>query len=181
VSTPVGGDEVRIRRMTLDDVAEVHEIDVLSFALPWSQRSYVFELTENQAARVWVAEVTGADGRRRLAGMLALWLIIDEAHIGTIAVHPDFRQHGIGRRLLGEALLGAAADGAEMSFLEVRRGNLPAQALYRRFGYEMAGIRPHYYRDNGEDAFLMNLNRIDPDAIRALLAQPQDGPNKEAV
>lgn len=165
------GGNVRIRRMTLDDIPEAHAIDVLSFAMPWSERSFVFELTENPAARVWVAEWTGPDGSRRLAGILALWLIIDEAHIGTIAVHPEFRQLGIGRRLLAEALLGAAADGAEMSFLEVRRGNIPAQNLYMSFGYVQAGVRPRYYRDNGEDALLMNLNQINPDALRAQLAQ----------
>ena len=89
--------------------------------------------------------------------MLVLWLILDEAHIGTIAAHPDYRRLGIGARLLAQALLQASREGAAVSLLEVRRGNLAAQELYRRFGYQVDGVRKHYYRDNGEDAILMSL------------------------
>ena len=145
-----------IRRMTLEDVPAVHEIDMLSFSLPWPERSFRFELTENPVSRGWVAEVED-----RIAAMLVLWFIIDEAHVATIAVHPDFRRQGIGEQILLCALRSAQAEGARRAFLEVRAGNVAAQAMYKKYGFEIAGVRPGYYRDNNEDALLMNLEKFD--------------------
>ena len=160
---------ITIRSMSVEDVSRVHEIDSLSFTLPWSERSYLFEINENGAARLWVAEVPVENGQLQVVGMLVIWLILDEAHVGTLAVHPDFRNQGIARRLLATGLLGARANGAQHSLLEVRRGNVAAQQLYRRFGYEVVGIRPRYYRDNGEDALLMDLDDLDTDRLQAML------------
>ena len=147
---------VLIRRMTLEDVPAVHEIDTLSFSLPWPERSFRFELTENPVARGWVAEVGS-----RIAAMLVLWFIIDEAHVATIAVHPDFRRQGIGEQILLYALRSAQAEGAHRAFLEVRAGNVAAQTMYKKYGFEVAGVRRGYYRDNNEDALLMNLEKFD--------------------
>lgn len=147
---------ISIRRMTLEDVPIVHEIDMLSFSLPWPERSFRFEMTENPVARGWVA-VSG----ERIASMLVLWLIVDEAHIATLATHPDFRREGIGQQLMITALLSARAEGAVRALLEVRAGNTNALALYKKHGFLVAGIRPRYYRDNNEDAILMNLEDLD--------------------
>jgi ribosomal-protein-alanine N-acetyltransferase len=147
---------VTIRHMRLEDVPAVHEIDTLSFSLPWPERSFHFELTENPVSRGWVAESDG-----RIAAMLVLWLIIDEAHIATIATHPDFRRQGIGEALMLAALVAAREEGAKRSFLEVRAGNLGAQALYRKYGFGVDGIRPGYYKDNNEDAILMSLTGLE--------------------
>ncbi|GAB4504378.1 MAG: ribosomal protein S18-alanine N-acetyltransferase [Anaerolineales bacterium] len=144
-----------IRKMTLNDVPAAHEIDVLSFSLPWPERSLLQEVTDNPMARCWVAEVDG-----RLAAMLVLWLIVDEAHIATLATHPDFRGRGIGERLLVEALNLAYNEGARTALLEVRAGNELAQRLYRKLGFEIVGRRPHYYKDNHEDALLMTLSTL---------------------
>jgi ribosomal-protein-alanine N-acetyltransferase len=145
-----------IRRMRLEDVPAVHEIDVLSFSLPWPERSFRYEVTENPVSRGWVADMDG-----RIAAMLVLWFIIDEAHIATIAVHPDFRRQGIGEQILLTALRAAREEGARRAFLEVRAGNAAAQVMYRKYGFEVVGVRPKYYRDNNEDAFLMNLENFD--------------------
>ena len=158
----------RIRPMTLEDVEEVFRVDQLSFSLPWTERSYRFELTQNPSSMQWVADALGADGARRVVGMVVLWLIVDEIHIGTIAVHPDYRHKGIGRRLLGQALLSGSERGATQSTLEVRRSNLTAQALYRQFGFTTAGMRPRYYRDNGEDALILTLENLDRGEILRL-------------
>ncbi|MGD0611172.1 MAG: ribosomal protein S18-alanine N-acetyltransferase [Anaerolineales bacterium] len=144
-----------IRRMRLEDVPAVHAIDELSFSLPWPERSFKFEATENPAARAWIAE---ADGR--VVAMLVLWLIVDEAHIATIATHPDFRRQGIGDKLLLQALTAARAEGAKLAFLEVREGNPAAQSMYSKHGFEVTGRRPRYYRDNNEDALLMTLDHL---------------------
>ena len=147
---------VLIRRMRLEDVPAVHAIDELSFSLPWPERSFRFELTENPASRGWVAEAGG-----QVAAMLVLWFIVDEAHIATIAVHPDFRRQGIGEQILLQALRAAQSEGARRAFLEVRVGNSAAQAMYKKYGFEVAGVRPAYYKDNNEDALLMNLENFD--------------------
>jgi ribosomal-protein-alanine N-acetyltransferase len=152
--------EIRYRRMTLEDVEQVYAIDVLSFAMPWSERSYRFEILENPTSRTWVAEAVDSRGQTQIVAMIVVWVILDEAHVATIAVHPDYRQRGIGHRLLAMALLDAADHGVIQVYLEVRRTNLAAQAIYERFGFEVTGLRPRYYRDNNEDALLMTLKPI---------------------
>ena len=144
-----------IRKMTEADVPVVAELDQISFSLPWPERSFRFEVTDNPASRCWVAE---ADGR--VVGMIVAWLFVDEVHIATIATHPDFRRQGIAQKLLTHTLRYTSDEGAVSSFLEVRESNLAAQAMYRKFGYENTGRRKRYYKDNDEDAVLMTLMKI---------------------
>ena len=141
-----------IRKMTLEDVPHVIDLDRKSFSLPWPERSFRFELTANPASRCWVADLDG-----RIVGMIVVWLIVEEAHVATLATDPDFRRRGIGTKLLSHALLHLIDEGARSSFLEVRESNFSAQEMYRKFGYEVSGRRPRYYKDNNEDAILMNL------------------------
>jgi ribosomal-protein-alanine N-acetyltransferase len=145
-----------VRRMNVDDVPAAHEIDASSFTLPWPERSLHFEVSNNPAARCWIAELEG-----RLVGMLVLWVIVDEAHIATLATHPDFRQQGVAKKLLSEALNSAYYEGARSVFLEVRAGNKAAQEMYHKFGFEVVGRRERYYKDNHEDAILMKLEHLD--------------------
>jgi len=144
-----------IRRMTLEDLPAVISLDKLSFSLPWPERSFRFELTENSASRCWVAEMDG-----KIVGMIVAWLLVDEAHIATLATHPDHRGQGIARNLLMYALRYMSKEGAVTSFLEVRESNIPAQEMYRKFGYEEVGRRKRYYKDTNEDAILMTLNGL---------------------
>lgn len=156
-----------IRPMSLDDIQPVHAIDLLSFSMPWSERSYRFELTENRNSHVLVAESVTAQGRE-VVGMIVIWIILDEAHIATIATHPDYRGRKIGRKLLAHGLLAAYERGARLAYLEVRRSNLTAQNLYIKFGFYVAGERPRYYKDNNEDALLMTLDNLNPEELRRL-------------
>ena len=142
--------------MTLEDLPAVVALDTLSFTLPWPERSFRFELTDNPASRCWVAELDD-----RIVGMIVAWLLVDEAHVATLATHPDHRRQGIARNLLTYALRYMSKEGAVTSFLEVRDSNLAAREMYRRFGYEEVGRRKRYYKDNGEDAILMTLNGLD--------------------
>jgi ribosomal-protein-alanine N-acetyltransferase len=144
--------------MRIEDLPAVTGIDKISFSLPWPESSYRFEVADNEAARCFVAEAE--DGR--IAAMIVSWIIVDEAHIATFATHPDFRRQGIGSKLLSEALDDARQAGARRAFLEVRASNETAQEMYKRFGFEVAGRRPRYYRDNAEDAILMTLERLEP-------------------
>lgn len=146
---------VVVRKMTIEDVPAAHAIDVSSFTLPWPERSFRYEVTDNPAARCWVADSGG-----RIVGMLVLWLIVDEAHIASLATHPEFRRLGIAKQLLVEALDSAYSEGARIGFLEVRAGNEIARSMYQKLGFEEVGRRERYYKDNNEDAILMTLNRL---------------------
>lgn len=148
--------DANIRPMTLDDLPSVIALDKLSFSLPWPERSFRFELTDNPASRCWVAETDN-----QIVGMIVAWLLVDEAHIATIATHPEYRRQGVARKLLTCALRYMAKEGALSSFLEVRETNMAAQEMYRQFGYEAAGRRKRYYKDTDEDAILMTLNSLD--------------------
>ena len=149
-----------IRKMTLDDVPAVVELDQKSFSLPWPERSFRYELTANPASRCWVAELDG-----QVVGMIVVWLIGDEAHVANLATHPVFRRRGIAKRLLSHALQQLVQEGARSSFLEVRESNLAAQAMYRKFGYMETGRRRRYYRDNDEDALLMTLDSLESEHL----------------
>ena len=149
-----------IRKMTEADVPAVTALDQISFSLPWPERSFRFEVTDNPASRCWVAEVDG-----QVVGMIVAWLFVDEVHIATIATHPDFRRQGIAQKLLIHTLRYTADEGAVSSFLEVRENNHAAQEMYRKFGYENTGRRKRYYKDNDEDAILMTLSPLNIESL----------------
>jgi [ribosomal protein S18]-alanine N-acetyltransferase len=142
---------MNIRPMTAADLPAVAELDQLSFSQPWPPAAFEVELA-NINSRCWVVDVD-----TRVVAAIVLWRVLDEAHIATIAVHPDFRRRGIGNALLRASMDAAYAEGARIYHLEVRAGNLAAQKMYADFGYEIVGRRPGYYQDNGEDALLLTL------------------------
>lgn len=163
-------EDILIRPMRQEDLAQVRAIDRLSFSLPWPEQAYSYELLENPAARLWVAEAELPDGQRLIVGMIVVWLVLDEAHIATLAVHPEFRRRGIAKRLLVTALRSTVHEGARQAMLEVRASNHIAQNLYRQFGFVVVGRRPRYYLDNNEDAILMTLHRMDATYLQWLEA-----------
>lgn len=152
---------VTMRRMKPEDVSAVAALDRISFSLPWPERSFQYEVTENPAARCWVA----VNEQGRILAMVVSWIIVDELHIATLATLPEFRRQGIGAGILTEALRDGRELGARVAHLEVRAGNEAAQTMYRKFGFEVVGRRPRYYRDNDEDALLMSAD-LRPDGLR---------------
>lgn len=166
--------QAHIRGMELRDVQRVWEIDVASFTLPWPERSYRFEILENPSSHPYVIEVSRDGEPPVIAGMLVMWFILDEAHIGTIAIDKPYRRLGLGRILLAETLLDAYNKGIQIAYLEVRRSNLAAQAMYNRFGFQVTGVRARYYKDNDEDALLMTLSPIQPERLEQLRHKPLD-------
>ncbi len=146
---------IEIRKMTVDDIPEVVEIDRNSFALPWTERSFKYEVTENSASRCWVTMMD-----KQVAAMLVLWVIVDEAHIATIATHPKFRRRGFAKMMLIKSLVAAREEGVKKALLEVRARHVIAQKIYCDIGFEEVGRRPMYYRDNGEDAVLMTMDDL---------------------
>jgi ribosomal-protein-alanine N-acetyltransferase len=141
---------VVVADMQLRHVAGVLEIERRSFPTPWSEHAFVSELTQNAYAHYIVA-LRGA----RVIGYGGMWLILDEAHVTNIAVHPDERGQGLGERLLGTLEERAAAHGCHRMTLEVRPSNLVAQHLYQKHGFRVQGRRLGYYTDTHEDALIM--------------------------
>ena len=159
--TEAGQQISRIREMEEDDLEQVIAIDQLSFSKPWPKHSFQFEIKNNPVARLWVAETMIDRKNWQISGMIVIWMVIDEVHIGTIAVHPDFRRQGIAIRLIKHSLRRLQLEGAKSVYLEVRRSNKGAQALYQRFGFEISGVRKNYYSDNNEDALLLTLEHLE--------------------
>jgi len=136
--------------MRLSDIDEVLEIEKLCFPTPWTRRAFVSELNENVYAHYIVARSNG-----RLAGYAGMWVILEEAHITNIAVHPAYRRQGLGRLLLHELMERARVRHATAMTLEVRTSNLVAQTMYTRAGFQVRGLRKGYYTDTKEDAIVM--------------------------
>jgi ribosomal-protein-alanine N-acetyltransferase len=147
--------------MNEDDLEAVQTIDRLSFSLPWPASAFRYELLENPRSYLRVAEIELPDGSRQVVGAVVVWMILDEAHIATLAVHPDYRQRGIAQRLMVDVLREGYRQGARLATLEVRYHNIAGQRLYGRFRFEVVGHRPHYYQDNHEDALIMTLKELD--------------------
>ncbi|QIA26327.1 ribosomal protein S18-alanine N-acetyltransferase [Thermaerobacter sp. PB12/4term] len=149
--------EIRIDPMTPGDLPLVLAIERRSFPTPWSERAFASELRDNLYADYIVAR-----RGHRLVGYAGMWCILDEAHVTTIAVDPEFRGRGIGNRLLTALEERALRYGCRRMTLEVRVSNHVAQRLYLRHGFRPCGIRRGYYVDNGEDAIIMWRDRLDP-------------------
>ncbi|MFY9213467.1 MAG: ribosomal protein S18-alanine N-acetyltransferase [Tissierellaceae bacterium] len=139
-----------IRSIEEDDVDQIAEIEKECFATPWPREAFLTEIRENKLARYIVAEVDG-----KLAGYGGMWLIINEAHITNIAVKKEYRGLGIGNRIVESLIYYCTAHNIERMTLEVRKSNIVAQNLYKKYGFVEYGIRPRYYADNNEDAVIM--------------------------
>ncbi|GAB7387808.1 ribosomal protein S18-alanine N-acetyltransferase [Bacillaceae bacterium] len=145
--------QVRFRRMTLADVEAILGVERACFAVPWSREAFVNELRNNPFAHYLVVEK-----EEKIVGYGGMWLIVDEAHMTNIAIHPEARGKKLGYRLMRRLMGLARRLGAQKMTLEVRASNEVAQRLYRRLGFAATGIRPGYYSDNGEDAIIMWVN-----------------------
>jgi len=145
---------LQIRDATHRDLARICEIERLSFAQPWSLHSFERELTL-PFSRLLVANA-GLSGNRDPVGFLCRWLVADESHILNIAVLPELRRFGIGAELMVAAISEAKSKSVQLVTLEVRRSNLAARCLYRKFEFEERRLRRNYYAP-GEDAIVMEL------------------------
>jgi len=167
--------------MQLEDVPAVSEMERHVFTLPWSSATFSYELRHNPSSEYLVlryqppAEKAGrrpklpgsvrrwfkpADPDPSLLGYGGFWMMLQEAHICTLAVRPEWRGCGLGELLLGGLIERALARKAEVVTLEVRVSNLVAQNLYAKYGFRIVGRRKGYYSDNHEDAFIMTTDSV---------------------
>jgi ribosomal-protein-alanine N-acetyltransferase len=181
--------DVVIERMELEDLAQVRRIEKASFPVPWPRNSYRREILDNH--RAWYLVVRRLDAKlppeppprpfplnllpRRVetandvVAFAGLWLMMDEAHITTVAVEPHNRRRGLGEALIIEMAKLSQLRGAERMTLEVRMSNRVAQSLYRKYGFTDHGVRPRYYSDDLEDALIMWSEPIDGTDFRQRL------------
>jgi ribosomal-protein-alanine N-acetyltransferase len=138
-----------IELMKAEDIPQIMEIERMCFVTPWHENSFYAELN-HQPACYLVAHIG-----ERVVGYGGMWVIMDEAHITTLAVHPAYRRQHIGERLLLGLLEVAIARRARRATLEVRTSNIAAQQLYVKYGFQAVAIRRGYYADTGEDALVM--------------------------
>jgi ribosomal-protein-alanine N-acetyltransferase len=155
--------------MTLADVDQVLEIEQASFSAPWSVRAFRYEVADNEHSTMLVIRPARGASHRwvqwlhrhklinpgPVLGYAGFWLLVDDVHISTIAVHPQWRGRGLGELLLVSLLEKGGALEARRATLEVRVSNLAALGLYRKYGFEIASRRKGYYADNNEDAYIM--------------------------
>jgi len=145
--------EYTIRKMISNDIDQVLEVERLSFPSPWSKNTFEMELRDNLFAHYFVA-IQG----EAIVGYAGMWIVLEEAHVTNIAVHPDFRGLNFGKKLACELIVQAFKLGSDRITLEVRVSNLVARKLYKGLGFYEAGIRKGYYSDNNEDAVVMWKN-----------------------
>ena len=146
-----------LRRMTLLDVPAVHRLEEAIFSMPWSEKDFVYEMTENKVARYLVIEEAG-----EIIAFAGAHIILDQAHVTNIAVRQDCRGRGLGRMITRALMQYASNLGAEYLTLEVRQSNVTAQNLYKSLGFVKVNVRKRYYEDTGEDAWLMVCDQLPP-------------------
>jgi ribosomal-protein-alanine N-acetyltransferase len=148
--------------MTEHDLLAVVEIEETCGLSRWGWEAYHNEIAEGRGALMLVARSRQTrlenGSAAEVAGFIAARFTGDEVHINNVAVRPQFRLRGIGRTLLGSVLKEGARMGARSAILEVRAGNMAAQALYQREGFRVVGRRRGYYADPPEDALVMSAS-----------------------
>ncbi len=147
---------IKVVKMTGDDVDEVFQIEELIHPEHhWSKDSFYNELANNLASYYCVKDTSD-----KILAYIGCWHIIEEAHITSLAVHPDYRRKQLAQILIIKAIEDCYKDMIKYVTLEVRESNTEAISLYEKFLFETIGMRKNYYQDNGENALIMFTQNI---------------------
>ena len=152
--------EVEIDHMQESDLPAVMEIERSSFSCPWEEAAFREGLRQSNRY-VYLLVIRHCQDP---IAFINFWVVEDDAHIANFAVSPDYRNQGVGKYLFAGSLVYIRKLGGNHVSLEVRVSNIPAQHLYRQFGFRIVAVREKYYMDNREDAYvfqLSNLGKID--------------------
>ena len=145
------------------DLDSIMELEHKAFTCPWTWGMYERELEKEESCYLTIR----TDGTIIAYG--GVLLLLEEAHVMTMAVKHEYRRRGVATRLLLEMIRNAEAMGARFVTLEVRVSNHPAIELYKKFGFQIMGERKHYYIDNFENALIMWTEDITSPEYRRLL------------
>ena len=155
--------QISITQMTADDIEDVVKIEADAYGEHhWSKSSFYDEMNNN-LAKYYCAKTP--DGKT--VAYAGTWNIIDEAHITTIAVSPEYTRKHIGEALMVKILENCYSQGIKYLTLEVRESNTPAISLYTKYGFESLGTRKGYYQDNNENALIMWTENIFYDKFKS--------------
>ncbi|MGD1941495.1 MAG: ribosomal protein S18-alanine N-acetyltransferase [Leptolyngbyaceae cyanobacterium] len=161
------------RPVVSQDLPNVVTLDHRCFGGLWSEAAYTREMGSPNSD-LWVLEVTAtARSPRRLSGIGCIWAILEEAHITLLGIEPADQGQGLGQWLLIELLRAAIARGLSRATLEVRPSNSRALALYKKYGFGVAGERRRYYAD-GESALILWKSGLQTPSFAAALQRQQD-------
>jgi ribosomal-protein-alanine N-acetyltransferase len=158
---------VRIAPMRRRHLRAVLRTEARVYPRPWTVGLYLGELAQPDDRRRYVVARVGGT----VVGHAGMIVAVDEAHVTTVAVDPDWQRRGVGARLVLDLLADARARGLVGVTLEVRAGNDAARSLYRRFGFVDEGVRRGYYPEDGEDAVIMWLRDLQGDRVAVRLAR----------
>lgn len=140
---------IKIEKMKESDAAEFARIDKECFSVPWSEKSFCDEYS-NDVAEYFAARCDG-----ECVGYIGFWNV-GNGDITNVAVSKKYRRRGIGGMLINAVINSAAEKGLPDLTLEVRKSNTAARSLYEKYGFEEIGLRKRYYSDNNEDAIIMS-------------------------
>lgn len=146
----------QIRPMQLEDIPDITAIEEQFTPIPFE--GYSNELLNNPYACYFVLVAYFGSRPGQIIGYIGHWIMAGESHISIIATDPAWRGRKLGALLLLHTLMIAIEQEATIATLEVRSSNEAAQNLYLKYGFEIVGERPRYYRDNGEDALIMTVD-----------------------
>lgn len=146
-------EKVFICPMEVKHIPEVCELERICFASPWREIMFSEELEKNPLSRYFV--LLDRQEPAKVVAYAGYWKIIDEGHITNVAVRPEWRKQHLGEYLMQQMMAFASAEKIQAMTLEVRESNQVAQALYRKLGFVVEGVRKKYYEDNREDALIM--------------------------
>jgi ribosomal-protein-alanine N-acetyltransferase len=150
-------EEISFSALKEGDLEEVLAIEQVCFPTPWTKRMFEEDTVKGNTSVFIVAKL-----RDTIIGYGGFWLVLNEAHLGNLAVHPQFRHQGIGSGILKKLIELARLKKATLMTLEVRETNEIARALYEKMGFRMVAIRKGYYQDTNEDAYIF-LKELDED------------------
>ena len=151
-----GTETVTIEKMKTTDVDDVIKIEESAYGQHhWSKESFLNEVN-NELAHYY--SLITSDGK--LAGYAGTWHILEEAHITTIAIAPEYRRRKFAEALLKRVIDDCYEEKIKYITLEVRKSNTPAINLYSKYGFSSFGTRKGYYQDNNEDALIMWTKNI---------------------
>ena len=162
--------QITISQMNSNDIDDVVQIESEAYGEHhWSKSSFYDEM-KNNLAKYYCARTS--DGKT--VAYAGTWNIIDEGHITTIAVKPEYMRRHIGEALIIKILENCYENKIKYLTLEVRESNVPAIELYKKYGFSSLGTRKGYYQDNNEDALIMWTENIFYDKFKKRFEQNKE-------
>ncbi len=167
-----------IRPMATPDIPAVTRIERASFSTVWPSDAFYNELNTNKLAHYFVGSLDD-----KIVGYGGIWVILEDSHVTTLAIDPEFRTRRFGEVLLLALIDEAIERGAAWMTLEVRESNTVAQRLYRKYGFTTVTMRTGYYSDDNESALIMWAGSLRSELyrnrLRVLRARIEDGAARE--